>query len=116
MRAFSIAPKARIFVYPEPVSMVYGFPKLEELAANNKHADPNSGDLFVFANKKKTYMKILFFSKNGWCLFCKKLPSGRFERIEGLGARLTFAEMHKLVDLVVVDGKRAQRTNIKKVA
>jgi transposase len=40
--------------------------------------DPLSGAYFVFRNKSKTSLKILQFDGQGFCLFQKRLSTGRF--------------------------------------
>ena len=32
----------------------------------------NNGDLFVFINRKRTMMKVLYYSKGGFCLWSKR--------------------------------------------
>lgn len=35
--------------------------------------DPKSGALFVFVNKRKNHVKVLWFERNGYCLLYKRL-------------------------------------------
>jgi transposase len=43
-------------------------------------ADPATGGaLFVFANKRATRLKVLWFEKNGFCLLYKRLHQAVFE-------------------------------------
>ncbi len=37
------------------------------------------GSLFVFCNKKKTIVKILYYDRNGFCLFQKRLEKIHFD-------------------------------------
>lgn len=44
---------------------------------------PQSGHLFVFYNKTKNKIKILYWDKNGFVMHYKRLEKGRF-RLKGL--------------------------------
>lgn len=41
--------------------------------------DPFSNSLFVFCNRKRDKLKILFWDKNGFWLYYRRLESGHFE-------------------------------------
>jgi len=68
----------RIWLYLEPVDMRCSFDGLAAIAKNQMHEDPLSGHLFVFINKRKTYLKILFFDRTGYCIWAKRLEAGQF--------------------------------------
>ena len=40
--------------------------------------DPLSGQLFVFINRRKTQMKVLYFDRSGYCIWSKRLVQGQF--------------------------------------
>jgi len=40
--------------------------------------NPLSGHLFVFANRKKNMVKVLYWDRNGFCLWHKRLEKDRF--------------------------------------
>jgi len=52
---------------------------LSILVVNQLALDPLSGHLFVFCNRKRDIIKILYWDRNGFCLWHKRLEKGRFQ-------------------------------------
>jgi transposase len=68
----------RIFVCTEPQDMRRSFDGLSLAAREHLGEDPKSGALFVFINKRKNRVKVLWFDHNGYCLLYKRLHRARF--------------------------------------
>ena len=51
---------------------------LSLLVAGLPEMDVFSGQLFVFCNKSRTLIKILYWDRNGFCLWQKRLEKHRF--------------------------------------
>ena len=47
-------------------------------AQEHLHEDPQSGAIFVFINKRRDRVKVLWFDRNGYCLLYKRLHRARF--------------------------------------
>lgn len=52
---------------------------LSQLVVDNLAANPQSGDLFVFYNRQRDRLKILYWHFNGFCLLQKRLEKNRFK-------------------------------------
>lgn len=52
---------------------------LSILVENNMEFDPFSGHLFVFCNRRRNILKILYWDRNGFCLWHKRLEKDRFK-------------------------------------
>lgn len=68
----------RIWLYTGPTDMRKSFVGLMALVAQKLGKDPLSGELFVFINRRKTYIKVLYFDGSGYCIWLKRLEQGQF--------------------------------------
>jgi transposase len=74
----SLPPSVRIFVSREPADMRKGFDSLAQLVRSHLGGDPLSGHLFVFRSKRGDRLKVLYWDRDGLCLFYKRLEIGTF--------------------------------------
>ena len=51
---------------------------LSVLVESRLELNPFSGHLFVFCNRRRTMVKILYWDRNGFCLWQKRLEKDRF--------------------------------------
>lgn len=72
------SPVRRILAYREPVDMRKSFDGLVALVKHALREDPLSGSLYVFVNRRKNYLKLVYWDRTGFCLFAKRLERGRF--------------------------------------
>jgi transposase len=52
---------------------------LSILVQSSMELDPFSGHLFVFCNRRRNILKILYWDRNGFCLWHKRLEKHRFK-------------------------------------
>lgn len=71
-------PDVRIWLYARPTDMRKSFNGLCALVSQNLEENPTSGQLFVFINRRKTHIKILYFDGSGFCIWFKRLEQGQF--------------------------------------
>jgi transposase len=67
----------RIYVATEYTDMRLSFDGLYALAAGTLQQDPQSGHLFLFSNKRRDRMKILFFDGNSLWVCARRMEQGR---------------------------------------
>ena len=75
--------KARIFVCQTSVDLRKGFEALSCMVENVFSEQPTSGAYFVFINKPRNRMKILYWDSDGLAIWYKRLEKGSFGRTNG---------------------------------
>ena len=70
--------QVRIWLYGSPTDMRKSFDGLSALVRTQLAEDPLSGQLFVFINRRRTQLKVLYFDRGGYCVWAKRLEQGRF--------------------------------------
>jgi transposase len=68
----------KIHLASQAVDMRKSSQTLAVLVKNVLQQNPFCGHLFVFYNKRKDIVKILYWQTNGFCLWQKKLEKGTF--------------------------------------
>lgn len=74
----SLRPGVRIFISTEPVDLRKGFDGLSAIIEHQWGADPFSGDLFLFLNRRRTLLKLLYWDSDGYAIWYKRLERGTF--------------------------------------
>ncbi len=86
-----IPSSVRIFVCREPQDMRRGFDRLALAAMQTTGVDAQSGAMFVFANRRSTRLKVLWWDGNGFCVLYKRLHRALFRMPQGEGATATIS-------------------------
>jgi len=69
----------RVFLAPGSTDMRKAINTLSILVEDTLRLDPFSGHLFVFCNHSRTILKVLYWDRNGFCLWQKRLEKHRFK-------------------------------------
>lgn len=75
----SLAPQIRAFVYRKPTDMRKSFDGLVALTESALRQDPLSGSLFVFLNRRRDRIKILYWGQTGFCIWYQQLQKGTYQ-------------------------------------
>jgi transposase len=74
------ASPARIWLAVQPADMRCGFDRLAELAQSVTDQDPGvAGHLFLFRSRGGDRLKALYWDRDGWALWYKRLEEGTFK-------------------------------------
>lgn len=68
----------RIFLYDQPVDMRKSFEGLGLLVDKGYPGILLSGSLFLFLNRTRTLIKVLYFDGDGFAIWYKRLEQGTF--------------------------------------
>ena len=90
----------RIWLYSQPTDMRKSYNGLSALVKNQLQENPLSGQLFVFINRRRTQLKILYFDRSGYCIWMKKLEQGlfRYTLTGGHKQRVNWTELKLLLE------------------
>jgi transposase len=92
-----VSAQTRILVAVEPTDFRRGIDGLARVVRAELAADPMSGHLFVFRNRRETAIKILAYDGQGFWLCMKRLSAGRFKHWpSSASAPLSRLEAHEL--------------------
>ena len=72
--------RMRVFACKIPTDMRGGFDALYKRAKDLIGLDPMSGHMFLFVNKNRSRMKILYHDGTGFIVIAKRLDRGRFSK------------------------------------
>lgn len=73
-----IGPATRIFLAAGATDLRKSFEGLSDLVVHHFNQDPLSGHLYVFANRRKNRIKLLYFDGTGTWVCAKRLAQGTF--------------------------------------
>lgn len=98
---FGVGPATRVHLAVGATDMRKGFDGLFGLVRQRLEEDPLSGHLFLFCNRPRTRLKVLFWDGSGLWVCAKRLEKGCFswpkEVAEGVKASINNEELALLL-------------------
>ena len=106
-------PATRIYLAAGATDMRKSFEGLSDLVRHQFKEDPLSGHLFVFANRRKTRLKVLYWDGSGTWICAKRLEKGCFSwpragPQDGGALRILAQELTLLLNGIDLDKTRAR--------
>ncbi len=98
----------RVFVATAAVDLRGSFNRLAALTTSVLAQDPLSGHWFVFTNRRRNRLKILFWDGSGLWVCAKRLEQGRFSwpQSQGVSSSLRSEQLTALLSGLEVREKR----------
>jgi transposase len=75
----ALASQVRVFLYRRATDMRKSFHGLVALIESELQQDPLSGSLFVFVNRRRDRIKILYWGQTGFCIWYQQLEKGTYQ-------------------------------------
>lgn len=115
----SLAPTASIYAYTRPTDMRKGFDGLCGIVRQELGSDPLDGSLFLFINRRRDRVKILYWDRDGLALWYKRLESGTLEMIESgdaVSVQIDATQLAMLLSGVSLAAAKERRKRYRKAA
>lgn len=106
---FTLPPSVRIFLCNEPADLRRQLDGPAALTREPLRREPLSGHLFVFANRRRNRVKILFWNRNDPALYYKRLEKGRFHFPRGNAKSVEVEAADRMLLLEGIDPAGAKR-------
>ena len=74
----TLRPAIHIYICLRPADMRKQMDGLAAMAREEMSEDPLSGHLFLFRNRRGNRLKLIYWDRNGYALWYKRLERGRF--------------------------------------
>lgn len=102
---------AQIFFCVVPIDMRRSFDSLAELVRESLGQEPRSGHLFIFRNKTEDRVKILYWDRDGYVIWYKRLEKGKFTLpvAAGSGVEIDAATFSMLINGVDLKKTKKQK-------
>jgi len=115
----SLPPSVRVFLCLLPADMRWSFDSLALLVERVLAQDPLSGHLFVFRNRRGDRVKILYWDRDGYALWYKRLEVGvfGFPKHDGSGLEVSAGDLALVLEGIDATGvKRRKRYAGRKIS
>jgi transposase len=100
----SLPPSVRLFVATQPVDGRKGADSLMVLVRDVIRHDQLSGHMFVFFSKRCDRVRIVYWDRNGFAMWTKRLERGRFRPAFSADGKLTASAMEAAEVMLVIEG------------
>lgn len=106
---FGLTSAVRVYLATAPADMRKSFDGLAALATGALGLDPLSGHLFVFSNRRRDRLKVLYWDRDGYAVWAKRLERGTFRIPAAAAGRVEMTAADLAALLAGIDLSTARR-------
>lgn len=108
---FALSGTHRYLLYGRPTDMRKSFNGLCGLVSSKLGRSPQSGEVFIFINKRRDKVKLLHWEAGGFVLYYKRLEQGTFRPpfFEGKTYEISWWELTMMISGITATGIRQNK-------
>lgn len=100
----SLPPSVRLFVATQPVDGRKGADSLMVIVRDVFKHDPLSGHLFIFFSKRRERVRVVYWDRNGFAMWTKRLERGRFSPAFSADGKLAPSAIEAAQLALIIEG------------
>jgi transposase len=100
----SLPPSVRVFVATQPIDGRKGADSLMVIVRDQFRHDPFGGHLFVFFSRRRDRVRIVYWDRQGFAMWSKRLEQGRFKPSFSTDGQLTVASIEAADLTLILEG------------
>jgi transposase len=100
----SLPPSVRVFVVTQPVDGRKGADSLMVIVRDILEHDPLSGHLYVFFSRRCDRVRVVYWDRDGFAMWTKRLERGRFHPAFTADGRLSVSAIESAELSLVLEG------------
>jgi transposase len=100
----SLPPSVRVFVATQPVDGRKGADSLMVIVRDVLRHDPLGGHLFVFFSRRCDRVRVVYWDRNGFAMWSKRLERGRFRPAFSPDGKLTASAIEAAELALILEG------------
>jgi transposase len=100
----SLPPSVRLFVATQPVDGRKGADSLMMIVRDVFGHDPLGGHLFIFFSKRRDRVRVVYWDRNGFAMWSKRLQRGRYHPSFSSDGKLAASAIEAAELALIVEG------------
>ncbi len=110
----SVPSAVKIFLYGQAADLRRGYDGLAAIVQGAMGEDPLSGSLFVFVNKRGNRIKLLYWDRDGYAIWMKRLERGTLEMPqaddpEAVSLKITATQLSLILEGIELSSVRRRK-------